>query len=217
MTYSPAIQKLIEVFSRFPEVGARTASRFVFYLLKQGEIQIDEVMAALLNLKKSVRLCGFCHNHFEPKYNPFDPKGKEGLCQICFDSRRDKTLLCVVEKEADLVLIEKTKKYPGLYFILGGLFSSLRKKESEKLLADNLLKRIKNPASFGLAGAKFSEIILALSLTTEAEATSLYLERVLKPLGLKISRLGRGLPLGAEIEYADEETLSSALEGRREL
>jgi len=209
MTYPPKIQKLIEIFSRFPGVGPKTASRFVFYLLKGPEAKIGEFLNSLADLKKAVRICKFC-------LNPFEPKKEEVLCPICSDISRDKTLLCLVEKEADLVLLERTGKYQGLYFILGGLLSPLRKREAEKLVIDNLLQRIKNPAGFGVK-AGFKEIIIAISYTTEGQATSLYLERALKPFNIKISRLGQGLPLGAEIEYADEETLSYALESRKEV
>jgi len=209
MTYPPKIQKLIEIFSRFPGVGPKTASRFVFYLLKKPEPKIDELLNSIADLKKAVKICKFC-------LNPFEPKKEEVLCPICSDISRDKTLLCLVEKEADLVLLERTGKYQGLYFILGGLLSPLRKREAEKLVIDNLLQRIKNPAGFGVK-AGFKEIIIAISYTTEGQATSLYLERTLKPFNIKISRLGQGLPLGAEIEYADEETLSYALESRKEV
>ena len=208
--YSPAIQKLVELLSRFPGIGPRGASRIVFYLLRKPETDIDNLLDAITDLKKAVKLCAFC-------LNPFEPKGKEIICQICSNPRRDKSLLCVVEKEADLELLEKTKKYSGLYFVLGTLLTPLKKRETERQVVENLLKRIKNPASFGLAGTNFKEVIIAVSYTTEGQATSLYLERVLKPLGIKITRLGRGLPIGAEIEYADEETLSSALEGRKEV
>ncbi|MDP3093357.1 MAG: recombination mediator RecR [bacterium] len=206
--FSPKIQKLIGIFSHFPGVGPKTASRFVFYLLRKPESQIEEILGSIADLKKIVRICQFC-------LNPFEPKAKELLCPICLDPGRDKSLLCLVEKEADLDLLEKTRKYRGLYFILGGLLSPLKKRETEKLIIDSLLERLKNPASFGLSKADFKEIIIAISYTTEGIATSLYLERVLKPLNKKITRLGQGLPIGAEIEYADEETLSSALEGRK--
>ena len=208
MDYPPKIQKLIELFSKFPGVGPKTASRFVFYLLKKQDSQINEFLGAVADLKKSVKICQFCHNSFEPK-------SEQNLCLICSDPLRDKSLLCVVEKETDLLLLEKTRKYLGLYFILGGLLSPLKKRETEKLMLESFLKRVKEPASFGLAKANFKEVIIAISYTTEGEATSLYLERELAPLNLKISRLGKGLPIGAEIEYADEETLASALEGRK--
>ena len=208
--HSPAIQKLIDIFSRFPGIGPRTAGRFVFYLLKRPESENKELCQSIADLQKAVKICSFCQSAFQAPKN-------ETLCEICSNPRRDKTLLCVVEKEADLELLEKTKKYQGLYFILGGLLSPFCKKEAEKSTIENLLKRLKNPANFGLVGAMFKEIILAISYTIEGRATSLYLERTLKPFGFKISRLGQGLPVGGEIEYADEETLSSALESRKEV
>ena len=176
--YSPVIQKLIDIFSRFPGVGPRTASRFVFYLLRKSPPEMDEFLDSIIGLKKFVKICIFCRN-------PFEPKKAEGLCQICSDARRDRTLLCVVEKEADLALLEKTRKYKGLYFVLGGLLSPLRKKETERLIVENFLKRVKNPEQFGLIESSFKEVIVAISYTTEGEATALYLERVLKPFNKK--------------------------------
>lgn len=196
--FSPSIQKLIDLFSKFPTVGPRTASRFVFYLLRLPKEETEELILNISKLKKNVKLCKFCYKFFE----------REGeLCEICKNPARDKTLLCIIEKETDLIPIEKTKKYPGRYFILGGTVSTLRKEDLRKLRTQELLERVKSP--------EIQEIILALNPTTEGETTTLYLERLLKPLGKKITRLGRGLPIGAELEYADEETLSSALESRR--
>jgi recombination protein RecR len=203
--YPKTIQKLIDLFSRFPGVGPRTAARFVFFLLGKEKKEIDELIFQLSKLKEKIKFCRFCFNPFE---------GEAELCQICKDQSRDKSLLCVVEKEQDLASIEKTKKYKGYYFILGGLVSRLKKEEIEKLRIEELISRIKNPEKFGVQ-ANFKEIILAMNPTTEGEATALYLERKLKNLGKKISRLGKGLPVGAELEYADEETLGSALEGRK--
>jgi len=204
--YPPKIQKLIEIFSKFPTVGPRTASRFVFYLLRKPKEEVDELIKSILELKEKVKICSFCFNPFE---------GEEELCPICSNPSRDKTLLCIVEKETDLLSIEKTKKYNGLYFIFGGTVSRFKKADIEKLRTKELEERVKNPAKFGIKNAKFQEIILATNQTTEGEATTLYLERILKPLNLKITRLGRGLPVGSELEYADEETLKSALEGRK--
>ena len=234
--YSPLIQKLIEHFSRFPTVGPRTAARFVFYLLKTDEREVENLTSLIVQLKKKIKFCFFCFNHFEPSFAPTFAKapavakalagrsadkktsagkGPKNLCPICQSPSREKSLLCIVEKESDLVSLEKTKKYKGLYFILGGSISGIRKKDFEKLRTNELQDRIKNPAKFGLKDADFQEIILAVNLTTEGEATVLYLERKLKSLNKKITRLGRGLPVGGELEYADEETLSSALEGRK--
>lgn len=197
--YSPSIQKLIKLFSRFPTVGPRTAARFVFYLLKLSPKETSEIIGAIYELKEKVRLCSLCFKPFEAENN---------LCEVCSDGGRDKATLCVVEKETDLETIEKTKKYKGLYFILGGTLSRLRKKDIESLR----LKELKEVSQ------KAEEIIIAINPTTEGEATALYLERWMKknlPAGRKITKLGRGLPVGSELEYADEETLSSALESRR--
>src|SRR4030043_375575 len=196
--YSRSIQKLIELFSKFPTVGPRTASRFVFYLLGLTKEEADEITSSISNLKENVKLCDFCHKSFE----------KEGeLCEICSNQSRDKSLLCIVEKETDLIPIEKTKKYQGRYFILGGTVSTFKKDEIKKIRIRELLETVKD--------SKIKEIIIALNPTSEGEATALYLERNLKPLNKKTSRLGRGLPVGAELEYADEETLGAAFEGRK--
>ena len=198
--HSKSIEKLIKIFSNFPTIGPKTATRFVFYLLRLPKEEIEELTLAISSIKNNVKLCQLCFKSFE------SPKGSE-LCEICQDSRREKELLCIVEKEADLITLEKTKKYHGLYFILGGLIPVLKKKELKNIRVKELLKRANEPA--------VKEIIIALNPTTQGEATILYLERILKPLGKKITRLGRGLPLGAELEYSDDETLASALESRR--
>ncbi len=196
--YPKSIQKLIDLFSKFPTIGPRTAARFIFYLIKLPQEKFDELLDSLTNLRKSIKVCSSCFNPFE--------ESEETLCPICRDNSRDKTLLCVVEKETDLISIENIKKYNGLYFILGGTIG-LKKDDKKKIRIGELKERIKNNG--------FKEIIIAINPTTEGEATALYLERELKPLGIKITRLGRGLPVGGELEYADEETLGSAFEGRK--
>lgn len=190
--YPPSIQKLIDIFSRFPTVGPRTASRFVFYLMRLTDQEIKEILNAVSNLRKNIKICSFCFNPFELSQT------ESNLCPICSDNSRDKNLLCIVEKETDLITLEKTKKYNGLYFILG---------EADTKRTDQLIERIKNN--------NFKEIIIAINPTTQGESEALRLERLLKPLGIKITRLGKGLPVGGELEYTDEETLSSALEGRK--
>ncbi|MFC1629682.1 recombination mediator RecR [Patescibacteria group bacterium] len=204
--YPLLIQKLIDLFSKFPTVGPRTASRFVFYLLRLPKKEFDDLISTVSNIRNNIKICRFCSNIFE---------GGGSFCSICSNPGRDKNLLCVVEKENDLVSLEKTKGYNGIYFILGGTVSKLKKNDTEKIKAKELEKKIKSPKNFGLLDASFKEIILALNPTTEGEATALYLERLLKPLNLKITRLGRGLPTGAELEYADDETLKAAFEGRK--
>jgi len=189
-----SIQNLIKIFSKFPAVGPRAAARFVYYLIKISPAEFNELAGALNSLRKNVKICPDCFNPTE-----------QTVCAICSDKTRDASLLCVIEKEADLESIEKTKKYKGCYFILGGL-ASLKKNKSGLRL-----KELKNK----IASGNFKEIIVALNPTPEAETTSLLLERELKEFNLKITRLGRGLPLGGEMEYADEETLSSSLESRK--
>jgi len=200
--YPKFIQKLIEIFSRFPTIGPRTAGRFVFYLLKLSDGEMNELIAALQGLKREIRQCSFCFSPFEVA----DDEKKTGLCSICRDNTRDQTLLCIVEKESDLETLEKTKQYRGKYFILGGVNDILKKEGMQNIKAQELKDRM---------SGTIQEVILALNPTTEGEATVLYLERLLAPYNKKITRLGRGLPVGGELEYADEETLRSALEGRR--
>lgn len=197
--HSPTIQKLIDLFSKFPTVGPRTASRFVFYLLKLRKEEIEEILNSILQLRKKLKTCPACFNSFESLNSDH--------CEICSNASRDKSLLCVASSEIDLEAIEKIKKYRGLYFVLGGTVSRLRKNDIDKLRIRELIERAKKP--------EVKEIILAFNFNTDGESTALYLQRLLKPLNKKISRLGRGLPVGGELEYADEETLSSALEGRK--
>lgn len=207
--YPKSIQKLIDLFSKFPTVGPRTAARFVFYLTKLPQEKFDELLASLTDLRKSIKVCSFCFNPFDPSAElRTSPSANSGqACPICQDKSRDKSLLCVVEKETDLVSIEKTKKYKGLYFILDGTISGLKKNDKEKLRIEELKQRVKN--------GNFQEIIIATNPTVEGETTALLLERELKPLAVRTTRLGRGLPMGGELEYADEETLGSAFEGRK--
>jgi len=211
---SPYIQKLVNRFAKFPNIGSRVAARFVFYLIRLPKEEIEELTKLISEIKDNVKLCEFCFNVYEVSKDSSKQPQKE-LCDICANQRRDKTLLCIVEKESDLASLEKTKKYKGVYFILGGTISLLKKQSSQQTRIKQLEERIKNPEKFGLKGADFKEIIIATNSTTEGEATALYLERTLKHLNKKITRLGRGLPAGGELEYADEKTLESALEGRK--
>ncbi|MBI2624997.1 MAG: recombination protein RecR [Candidatus Nealsonbacteria bacterium] len=166
-------------------------------MLKISENEIKELIETINDMKNNIKFCASCFKTVQGK----------GLCEICQNQARDKSLLCVVEKEQDLEALENTGKYLGLYFILGGNVSKLRPKDIEELRINELKDRLKNK--------NVEEVILALNPTTEGESTCLYLERELKPFNQKVTRLGRGLPLGGEMEYADEETLSSALEGRK--
>ena len=203
MEYPKPIQKLIDRFSEFPTVGPRTAGRFVFYLLSLSKEELENLADLIKNLKGGIVICSSC-------FNPFEKIDDYGICPICRSPKRDKSSLCVVEKETDLLTLEKTKKYQGLYFILGGLTQSLKKKEAQNIRLNELKKRI-------TYDSQIKEVVLAINPTVEGEATISYLTKIIKEIfpEIKITRLGRGLPQGGEMEYADEETLSSALESRR--
>lgn len=207
--YPEPIQALIALFAKFPTIGPRTASRFVFYLLSKPKEDVQKLLEGITELKEKIRTCLFC-------FNPFDKtiEHEETLCGVCKNQARANGLLCVVEKESDLEAIEKTQQYDGLYFILGGTIGTLKKEDRENIRMKELKERVANPKSFGLPSS-FREVIIALNPTTEGEATALYLERELKDAGVKLTRLGRGLPIGAELEYADEETLRQSLANRR--
>lgn len=197
-----SIEKIINIFRKFPTVGPRTASRFAYYLLKLSKDQTNEIIAALEELKSKAKLCKFCFNPFE---------GTDNLCHICQNSSRNKNMLCIVEKEADLLSLEGTKKYNGLYFILGGTIAIMRKEDVSRLRINELKDRI--------AKNNFSEIIVALNPTPEGRATSVLVESAIKETSkmpaTKVTHLAKGIPVGGELEYADEETLESALEGRK--
>ncbi|MGD0577126.1 MAG: recombination mediator RecR [Candidatus Staskawiczbacteria bacterium] len=199
-----SIEKLKNLFSKFPTVGQRTAMRFVYYLMKLPKEKVDELQNAISELKNKIKLCQMCFNPFE---------GNNLICPICQDSSRNKNLLCIVEKETDLLSIESTKKYNGLYFILGGTIAMMRKEDLNNLRVEELKKRISG------SGNNFSEIIVALNPTPEGRATSVLVEQTIKEIfpnpNFKITHLAKGIPVGGEMEYADEETLENALEGRK--
>jgi recombination protein RecR len=197
-----SIEKLRDIFKKFPTVGPRTAGRFVYYLMKLPKERIDELTNAILELKNKIKLCQLC-------FNPFEGDGQ--LCVICKNPTKNKNLLCIVEKETDLLSIENTKKYNGVYFILGGVIGTMRKEDVSQIRIEELKKRV--------ALNNFSEIIVALNSTPEGRATSFLVESTIKEaipsLTFKITHLAKGIPVGGELEYADEETLESALEGRK--
>lgn len=198
--YPKSIQKLIDLFSKFPTVGPRTAARFVFYLIKLPQTELEELSSSLKELKENIKICPLCFNSFELSLS------LEQTCPICGDKTRNRDSLCIIEKETDLTAIEKTKKYKGLYFILGGTIN-LKKKDKKDIRLEDLKQRIKNNG--------FKEIIIAINPTTEGEITRLLLERELKDFNIKITHLGRGLPMGGELEYADPDTLSNSFDSRK--
>ena len=215
--HSPIIQKLIDLFSQFPTVGPRTAARFVFYLIKMGKEEVKEIIESIIELKTKIKVCSRCFDSFEPNsIEDSTDTDEKRLCSICSDNTRDKSIVCIVHKEVDLESIEKTNKFKGNYCILGGVVSGFNKKEKKKEIEESVSKlkeRIKKSPE------EIKEIILALNPTTEGQYTMLFLEREFKKLNipeLKITHLAMGLPMGGELEYADEETLISALEGRKQ-
>lgn len=199
-----SIERLKNIFRNFPTVGPRTAGRFVYYLMKLPKERIEELQNAISELKNNIKLCQMCFNPFE-----INRAAPTNLCQICLNSQRDKSLLCIVEKEADLSSLENTKKYKGLYFILGGTIGTMRKEDVSKLRIEELKKRVSQ--------GNFSEIIVAINSTPEGRATSVLVEQTIKLINpnFKITHLAKGIPVGGELEYADEETLENALEGRK--
>ena len=194
--------KLTNIFKKFPTVGGRTAGRFVYYLMKLPKEKTDELINAIIELKNKIKLCQLC-------FDPFEGEGV--ICRICQNSSRNKNLLCIIEKETDLISLENTKKYNGLYFILGGTVETMKKEDTSGLRIEELKKRI--------TGNNFTEIIVALNPTPEGRTTSILIENIIKEIfpvpSFKITHLARGIPVGGELEYADEETLESALEGRK--
>lgn len=203
--FNEKIKSLIADFSRFPGIGRRNATRFIFYLIKLPKVELKRFIADLAELL----LIHQCEECFFPVFNTEKPK-THVLCVYCSDKARDTNSICVVEKESDLLAIEATGKFNGLYHILGGTVLTLSDMESGVLRVKELSVRIKKKKT----EAKPIEIILALRPTTEGDATSLYLERVLNPLGVTITRIARGISTGADLEYADEATLIEALTRR---
>ncbi|MFA5020708.1 MAG: recombination mediator RecR [Patescibacteria group bacterium] len=197
--YPKSIQNLIDKFSKLPSVGPKTAERLVFYLLKSKPENLSALAEAIIDLKNSITSCRLCHN-----FAVSDP------CEICADSRRDRKILCVVAKPQDIATIEKTGIYSGLYYVLMNNFNPLQGQDLDGLGIVELVAKIKSDGS--------SEIILALNPDMEGETATLYLTKVLKQFpDLKVTRLARGLPMGADLEYADEVTLANALDGRQNI
>jgi recombination protein RecR len=194
--YEGVIQELIDELGRLPGVGPKSAQRIAFYLLQADEDQAKRLAEVLTEVKERVRFCEQCGNVAEAE-----------LCNICRDPRRSKASICVVEESKDVQAIERTREFKGLYHVLGGAISPI-----EGIGPDNL--RIKDLVS-RLADPEIKEIIIATDPNLEGEATATYLTRMLSPMGITISRLASGLPVGGDLEYADEITLGRAFEGRR--
>lgn len=193
-----SVTRLIEEFHRLPGIGPKTAQRLTFYLLRTSKTQVDSLSDAIRDLREKITTCALCQNIAE-----------SNLCNICRDESRDQTMICVIEEPLDLVAIERTREYKGLYHVLHGAISPVEGIGPEDLRIKELLERLRD--------GRVTEVLLATNPNLEGEATAMYLERLIKPLGIRLTRLARGLPVGGDLEYADEVTLTRALEGRREV
>jgi recombination protein RecR len=197
--YPSSFLKLVDELARLPGVGTKTAQRLAFHLLKGDPLRAKNLAQALQNLHQTTHSCRQCFNLAEAE-----------LCTLCADSDRDTSLLCVVEEPQDVSALERTGEFKGLYHLLLGSISPMNGIGPDDLKVKELLARL-DP------GSKVKEVILATNADVEGEATALYLARLLKPLGLKVTRLASGLPMGGDLEYSDEVTLARALQGRREV
>lgn len=198
MIYPKSIAALIEQFQKFPAVGPKSAQRMAFHLLKMPKLEVEKFAQSIIEAKANTFACDVCFNMSST--NP---------CEICQSKSRDRSIICVVSETKDLIAIEKTNEFKGLYHVLQGLISPIDGIGADDIRVKELLHRLTND--------EVKEIILALNPSVEGEATSLYLNKLIKPFGIKITRIAFGLPVGADLEYADEITLARALEGRREI
>ena len=196
--FAEPLAKLINEFKRLPGIGQKSAQRIAFHVLRAGREDAERLSQAIIDVKDKLSLCRICNNISETE-----------LCLFCRDQSRDQTIVCVVEEPHNIVGIETTRQFSGLYHVLHGSLSPLRAIGPEQLKIKSLLERI--------GDGKIQEVILATNPTVEGEATAVYLSKLLKPLGLKVTRIGMGVPVGSDIEFADEVTMWKALEGRREL
>jgi recombination protein RecR len=192
------LARVIDELVRLPGIGPKTAQRLALHLLKVSREEAAGLAEAILALKDRTRTCALCYN-----------VGEEDLCPVCRDPRRDPAVVCVVEEPSDLIAIERTREFHGVYHVLGGSLSPLEGRGPDRIRGQELLARVADGAA--------REVILATNPTVEGEATALYLQRLLKPTAVRVTRLARGIPVGGALQYADEVTLSRALEGRREL
>lgn len=192
------LTRLVEQFERLPGIGRKSAQRLAFYLLNQPPERAEEFSRALLEARRTIRRCGVCQNLTDAE-----------LCPICQDAGRDRTVICTVEDPRDVIAFERTREYKGLYHVLHGLISPMDGIGPEQLYIKELLAR--------LSSGEVKEVIMAQNPTVEGEATAMYLARLIKPMGIKVTRLAYGIPVGGSLEFADDVTLYRALEGRNEL
>ncbi|MGE5701130.1 MAG: recombination mediator RecR [Clostridia bacterium] len=198
MFYPEPVSRLIEGFTKLPGIGPKTAARLAFFVLNMKEDDVLDLAKALVNAKRQLHYCSICFN-----ITDVDP------CHICRDKRRDPSIVCVVQEPKDVIAMEKTREFEGQYHVLQGAISPMDGIGPEDIRIPDLLKR--------LGDETVKEVILATNPNVEGEATAMYLSRLIKPFGIRVTRIAHGLPVGGDLEYADEVTLTKALEGRREL
>lgn len=196
--YSPTIERLIENFEKLPSIGHKTATRLAFHMLNLKEEDTNEFINSIIEAKKNLKYCSKCFNITDT-----DP------CPICSSPKRDQSTICVVEDVKDVVAMEKTHEFKGVYHVLHGSISPMNGIGPEDIKIKELLERIKD--------VDVKEIIIATNPRVEGEATAIYLSKLIKPIGIKVTRIAHGIPVGGDLEYTDEVTLSKALEGRREI
>lgn len=197
--FPPALEKMVEQFARLPGIGRKTAQRLAFFVLSLPENEVEIFAQSVLDAKQSIALCPVCQNLTEG----------DGLCPICASEKRDGSLVCVVADPKDVIAMERAREYQGKYHVLHGVLSPMNGVGPDDLHIKSLLDRV--------AQGEIREIIMATNPDTEGEATAMYLSRMLKPFGVKVTRLAYGVPVGGHLEYADDATLMRALEGRREM
>lgn len=196
--YSESVQKLIKEFEKFPGIGHKTAVRLAFHVLEEDDTFAKEMAEAIIEAKSKVKFCSKCFNLTDT-----DP------CSICSNEKRDKEIICVVEDVKDVVAMEKTHEFKGKYHVLHGAISPMNNVSAADIKIKELVSR--------LSDSQIKEVIIATNPTIEGEATAMYISRLLKPLGIKVTRIAHGIPVGGDLEYTDEITLIKALEGRREM
>ena len=196
--FTPSLEKLIEQFARLPSVGRKSAQRLAFHMLSVSEEDAKKFTDAILSARSSIKRCSVCCNLTDGE-----------VCNVCLSPSRDKSTICVVEDPRDVIALERTHEYNGLYHVLHGVISPMNDINPEDICIKELLLRLSDDT--------VKEIIMATNPTVEGEATSMYISRLIKPLGVKVSRLAYGVPVGADLEYADEFTLIRAIEGRNDL
>ncbi|MBP3596019.1 MAG: recombination protein RecR [Clostridia bacterium] len=196
--YSPSIEKLVESFEKLPSIGHKTAQRLAFHILDLSNEEVKEFVDSIINAKKNIKYCSKCYNISDSE-----------ICSICSNSKRDESLICVVEDVRDVVAMERTHEFNGVYHVLHGSISPMSGVGPDDIKIKELLAR--------LMDGSVKEIILATNPRVEGEATSMYISKLVKPLGVKATRIARGIPIGGDLEYTDEVTLTKALEGRSEI